>query len=1167
MAFDVSRFTFDAWKDYFGVVMEQGRVQTDADWNEWLAEFARRVDAEALDTLGHAVVPATTPDGFRIMIPQGGGAISIGCGRMYVDGLLVENHGPWADGAYDTSNAVWDPALEELSGAPQPPPPPGHGQFIDFTRQRYAPGASLAKLVAGQQYVAYLDVWRRPVVYLQDAGLVDKAIGIDTSGRVQTVWQVKLMPVQSGAGWDCHTPDSKIFPGPSAGRLSSGVVANPTAGPCCLTTGAGYTGVENQLYRVEIHGGGSPGDPANPNGATFKWSRENGSVATLVTDIEPGTNSLNAPACQLTVASLGRDDVLGFAPGNWIELIDETLDLTVGAGEMYLIDSVDVAARTITLTAQLQAKSHFTYAAPSTASVTRIRRWDQSGVVYEADGKTVWCDLGQAGSGGVIPVPASDTTLILEDGVVVTFSLASASGAFNVGDFWAFAARTADGQVDPLVNAPPFGLHHHYTKLSFLTWPNGSASDCRNPWPHAGQGGGCCCGVTVGPNGQFATIQNAIDSLVSTGGEVSIQPGRYFEYVALQGRTDIVIKGCGPLTRIVSPALQKGGAGSAAPVATSSGLKAVVEILRSRHVQVKDLCIEAGEGECGVLLDRAKIEVELWDGVAASNLDVRLCELAIVASTRPGIFVNEAERVEIVGSSVAMKAVFSQWPGVYLSGLELRFRHNWVGLLSAAAARRLPSEMTDDLLANASSTADVRMVFKGLSTPGGVQIGGASKDVFIVENEIEGGDRNGVALGGLRLLDASGDDTGVPVGVVLYPADNCAATVSNLIPATFENHRVVAGARLVNVTIARNRIRNMGLCGVGPVGFFDLVTAVEAISIENLEIVGNAIENSIGWALADNGFGYGAICVPDVKGLRILDNTITNFGAKPGAELAWGVFVLLGELIEISRNRILETRDWALAASEGKGLSAYGRGGIAIAGAEPLSFASPASYDVLKVVAPAFEPGVPALRIEGNVVRVADGMALEVVGLGPFSIFGNNFASGGTQRAAGAPIATTVAILNLGSAIAFDPPYGKYSELYATKAWDTHKVGAAGLAASTNGTVLFANNVCQLEARASRQHGYTSVFVVTFDHVLFANNACWVDGPRDTRLVNVDAAVIGSTVQANSNRFQESISSVIMSAFTFGLMNVTSLNMSTNAVKRFAVDPAKLAATDNVSWT
>ncbi len=449
MAFDVSRFTFDAWKDYFGVVMEQGRVQTDADWNEWLAEFARRVDAGTLDIIGRAVVPATTPDAFSITIPSAGSDLTIGCGRMYVDGLLVENHGPWVNGAYNRTNAVWDPALEEMSGAPQPAPPAGTGQTVDFTQQRYYPGASLASLTAGQ-YLAYLDVWRRPVVYLQDNSLVDKAIGLDTSGRLQTAWQVRLMPVPQGQTWTCSTPDAQIFPGPSAGRLSTNVEPNSTAGPCCLTTGAGYTGVENQLYRVEIHNGGSPGDPANPKGATFKWSRENASVATLVTNIAPATNSLNKPAFELTVTSLGRDNVLGFTPGAWIELIDETLDLTVGAGEMYLIDSVDFSAKTITLTTQLQASSHFTYAAPAAAALTRIRRWDQSGVVYQSDGKTVWCDLGQAGGGGVIPVPASNTTLILENGVVVTFSLASASGAFDVGDFWTFAARTADGTVETL---------------------------------------------------------------------------------------------------------------------------------------------------------------------------------------------------------------------------------------------------------------------------------------------------------------------------------------------------------------------------------------------------------------------------------------------------------------------------------------------------------------------------------------------------------------------------------------------------------------------------------------------------------------------------------------------------------------------------------------------
>src|SRR5277367_241006 len=66
MSFDNSRFTFNPWNDYFGVVMQQGRVQLDADWNEWLAEFARRIQAGTLDILGLAGVPSTTPDAFKI---------------------------------------------------------------------------------------------------------------------------------------------------------------------------------------------------------------------------------------------------------------------------------------------------------------------------------------------------------------------------------------------------------------------------------------------------------------------------------------------------------------------------------------------------------------------------------------------------------------------------------------------------------------------------------------------------------------------------------------------------------------------------------------------------------------------------------------------------------------------------------------------------------------------------------------------------------------------------------------------------------------------------------------------------------------------------------------------------------------------------------------------
>ncbi len=539
----------------------------------------------------------------------------------------------------------------------------------------------------------------------------------------------------------------------------------------------------------------------------------------------------------------------------------------------------------------------------------------------------------------------------------------------------------------------------------------------------------------------------------------------------------------------------------------------LVAILSSRHVRLSDLCIEAADGECGVLLDFAKQDEARLFEKRPSNIDVRLADLAISASTRPGILVNEAELVEAVSNRIAMKDVFSQWPGVYLSGVELRFRHNWVGLFRATP-EWLPAEMARDVGGYAASRA-ASAVKKGLGAPGGVQIAGASKDVFMIENEIEGGDGNGIALGSVRLLNADGVDTGVLTGVVMTAKDDCATTISNQIPGTISSGggkaTVVAASRLINVTIARNRIRDMGLCGIGPVGFFDLAAAVEAISLENLTIAGNTIERSLNWPLAENAFGYGAICVPDVKGLRILDNAITDFGASPGAAHAWGILVLLAELAEISRNRVLETRDFALASSDAKE-GAGGRGGIAIAGVAPPSFPSTATLDswtpadsapssfVPAAVAPAFEPGLPALRIDNNVVRVPAGLALEAVGLGPFSILGNHFATGGPTRISGSLPATTVLLLNIGAAIEFDQAFYKYAELYATKQASASHFSPATLAASTNGTVLFAKNVCQLEARASGQRGSppssSRASIMPYSPIMCAGSTARASGSR-----------------------------------------------------------------------
>ena len=524
MSFDNSRLTFNPRNDYSGVVMQQGRVQLDSDWNEWLAELTRRIQASTLDILGRAVYPATTPHAFEITAssPVGKNTLLIGPGRMYVDGLLAENHG-------DLAAAQWDPALGEMSDAPQPPLASATTGAIDYTQQPYMPNTTL--LPGSGPFLAYLDAWVRPVDYINDPNLIDAAVGVDSTGRLQTVWQVRLKDLSNSPGATCDSAIDGWPPPPSAGLLSTRTTPTAPSGPCCLTSGAAYTGLENQFYRVEIHQPGTPEASALPpvnlaSGiATFKWSRDNGSVITGVTSIANVTNSAGDPASQLAVQSLGRDQVLGFAPGNWIEILDDSTEFSQTPGELHQIDTIDFAAKTITLATTLG--TGFPAGDTNPNVHTRIRRWDQSGKVYEQDGTTVWWDIDAQGSAD-IPLPPAGTTLILENGITVSFDLSSPTGGFNTGDFWTFAARTATGQVENLDKAAPRGIHHHYARLSIVTFPS-SAPDCRTKWPPSTGECGCCCTYTVGDGvnsfGKYTSINDAIKALPELGGEVCILPG------------------------------------------------------------------------------------------------------------------------------------------------------------------------------------------------------------------------------------------------------------------------------------------------------------------------------------------------------------------------------------------------------------------------------------------------------------------------------------------------------------------------------------------------------------------------------------------------------------------------------------------------------------------
>lgn len=184
-------------------------------------------------------------------------------------------------------------------------------------------------------------------------------------------------------------------------RLTTRVVQTGTPGPCCLTPTTGYTGTENQLYRVEIHQGGNTnpsGATSNPS-ATFKWSRDNASVATTVTAINPATTKIaGTPASELTVKSTGRDNVLSFKPGDWIEITDDVRELNGEAGDLRQIDvdGVDKTNKTIRLTAPVSPDIQTNLTNPPSNyrdGHTRIQRWDQNGKVYQNDGTTMWVDL------------------------------------------------------------------------------------------------------------------------------------------------------------------------------------------------------------------------------------------------------------------------------------------------------------------------------------------------------------------------------------------------------------------------------------------------------------------------------------------------------------------------------------------------------------------------------------------------------------------------------------------------------------------------------------------------------------------------------------------------------------------------------------------------------
>jgi hypothetical protein len=574
---DFSRQTFARKNHYSSVLMQQGRVQLDADWNEQAdivthhsvtakrdlvgpcggplkgaafrvrtipgrgvrppfeapehradeaaerlaAEAALRPEAAASD----AKAAVTGKPGLKpVRLPKKGvtnvGDFILGAGRYYVDGILCENE-----------------------------------QDVRFSKQPDLPEATTlgdAPYDAEALYLLYLDVWQRHLTALDDPRIRETALGgPDTATRTRTVWQAKLWRVPAADGVVC--PDvfgafMRTEPGRNKGRLNaSSVPEDPGGNPCIVPPSAGYRGLENLLYRVEVHAGGPAADvSASADSVAVKSF---GSAAGNEVTVEGGPALQAGDAVELYAAKPGSDPM---------------------AGRLYFVTSVN--GQTLTLGRDIQgldmsqqprlrkASATFKWSRQNGIVLTKVENissednrqltvqslgpdedlgfsaddWveltddvtelhgrpgqltqivsadNASRTVVLKDAPTVavsrnarmrrWDGLGHV---RMNPADADRNWVELENGLRIQFPPTGADGSnpgvYATGDYWLIPTRTAtadreSGQIEwPLDTEgrpqpqPPAGIEHHYCPLALLIWDRRRgvtvASDCRSLFP------------------------------------------------------------------------------------------------------------------------------------------------------------------------------------------------------------------------------------------------------------------------------------------------------------------------------------------------------------------------------------------------------------------------------------------------------------------------------------------------------------------------------------------------------------------------------------------------------------------------------------------------------------------------------------------------------------
>ncbi|AOY59395.1 DUF6519 domain-containing protein [Desulfococcus multivorans] len=434
MKADYSRFRFNLNKGYTRVLLQQGRVTLDADWNEQVSIQADLDCKRSMDVIGQCGVPYGDA-GFLVGIDGSGPShdLTFGAGTIYVAGRRINLEAPEK---YGTQPFLPDPpAISD----------PGENSRVDLV---------------------YLCVRERHITYLEDDTIREIALGgPDTTTRVQNIWQARVAEDVSlnRCGEDADILMTEAGVGAGLLTIIKDNAATVDENPCVTPLDTDFRGLENRLYRVEVHQGGTVA-----GGASVKWSRYNGAVAFKVVEI-------NASNRVLTLARLGWDQIVTLSANSWIELVSEADELAGRPGAMLQISAdagaVNDAQRQVTLKNVAGITAVLNGYDPENDNV-KVRLWDTAAIVLNDHFD-----------------PATHTTeIILEDGIGIDIRVENPDDTFRTGDYWTFTARAIQGRVEELTDAPPQGPERHCCKLALIHWNPGEGApttieDCRPLFP------------------------------------------------------------------------------------------------------------------------------------------------------------------------------------------------------------------------------------------------------------------------------------------------------------------------------------------------------------------------------------------------------------------------------------------------------------------------------------------------------------------------------------------------------------------------------------------------------------------------------------------------------------------------------------------------------------